>query len=282
VLPVTGCHDVPGLLAFLGAHAVPGIETWDGSTYSRSVILDGRPYVLRVRAHTGGVESSGPRETDPTVTHLLGLADDPAAAVAALSGDPVLGPLVRRAPGVRAPGSADHAETLLRTVVGQQVSLAAARTVTGRLVAEHGSPLPRRLVTHGGPTHLFPEPAVLARADPALLPMPRARGRTVVGVAAALADDPALVHDDTALLALSGLGPWTVDYTRLRTRRDPDVFLPTDLAVRRQLDRLAGPDTPVRRAAVAGWAPHRSLALMHLWADYLHSATAVASAGLPA
>lgn len=282
VLPARGPHDVGWLLGLLGASAVAGIETWDGRTYARSLDVDGRPHVLRVRAHRDGVESSGAPETDAAVVHLLGLDDDPTDAQAALGGDAVLGPLVRRRPGVRAPGSADPAGTLVATVVGQQVSLAAARTVLGRMVAEHGRALPARLVTPGGPTHRFPSPRRLARVDPGSLPMPRARGRTVVAVAAALADDPGTVADDAALLALPGVGPWTVDYVRLRTRRDPDVFLPTDLAVRRQLARLLpGPDAAVR-AAVAGWAPHRSLALVHLWADYLDGGPSTAHAAAPA
>ena len=269
VLPARGPHDVAWLLAFLGAHAVAGVETWDGRTYARSVSVEGRPQVLRVRAHRDGVESLGTPDGDAAVVHLLGLHDDPSVAEAALGRDAALGPLVRRRPGVRAPGSADHGETLVRTVIGQQVSLAAARTVTGRLVAEHGRPLPAHLVAPGGPTHLFPSPERLAGVDPASLPMPRARGRTVVAVAGALADDPGVVADDATLLALPGVGPWTVDYVRLRTRRDPDVFLSTDLAVRRQLSRLLPGPAATARAVVAGWAPHRSLALVHLWADYL-------------
>lgn len=271
VLPVRGRHDVGWLLHFLGAHAVAGVEVWDGETYARSLTVDGRPAVLRVRAHPGGVESSGTPIADGAVAHLLGLDDDPAAAEAALVTDAVLGPLVRERPGLRAPGSADHAETLVRTVVGQQVSLAAARTVTGRLVADHGTPLPVPLRTPCGPTHLFPTPAALAAADPTSLPMPRSRGRTVVGVSAALADDPTLLGDDAALLALPGIGPWTVDYVRLRTRRDPDVMLLTDLAVRRQLERLGA------RPAVGAWSPFRTTALLHLWAAYL----APAPAGTP-
>lgn len=283
VLPAIGRHDVAWLLAFLGAHAVPGVESWDGTTYARSLVLDGRPAVLRVRPHPGGVESLGPAATDLAVRHLLGLDDDSAAAVAALSRDAVLAPLVLARPGVRAPGSVDHGETFLRTVVGQQVSLSAARTVTGRLVVEHGSPLPPRLLARGGPTHLFPPPHALAGVDATTLPMPRARGRTVVAVSRALADDPAVATDAAAMMTLPGVGPWTVDYVRLRTRRDPDVFLPTDLAVRRQLDRLRpDDDAAARRTAVIAWAPFRTAALLHLWADYLGGAPASSIARVPA
>jgi len=113
--------------------------------------------------------------------------------------------------------------------------------------------------------------APLAVVDPQTLPMTRARGRTVVAVATALADDPDLVHDAAGLLALPGIGPWTVDYVRLRITRDPDVLLATDLAVRRQVARLSGADVTVRETAAlaARWAPHRTTAMLQLWADYL-------------
>lgn len=270
VLPTSGPHDAEWLLSFLGAHAVPGVETWDGTIYSRSMIVDGRPEVLSLAAHPQGVLTLGTPQTDTAAIHLLGLDDDPSCAVAALSDDGLIGASVGRRPGLRAPGSVDHGETLLRTVVGQQVSLASARAVTGRLVAAHGQPLPARVVASGGPTHLFPAVDALAALDPVSLPMPRARGRTLVGVAAALADDPGVVRTDAALLALPGIGPWTVDYTRLRTRRDPDVLLTTDVAVRRQLERLSG-DLPVDTSR---WAPFRTTALMHLWAGYLDVAAA--------
>ena len=278
-LPLPG--DVPRLLTFLGLHAVPGVESWDGETYARTLRLPHGPGRVELRAAPGGV-AVALRLTDPAdeaaaqtaVRHLLGAdGPDPRDADTHLGADPVLGPLVAARPGLRVPGSADHAETLLRTVVGQQVSLAGARTVTGRLVAEHGDP-------SGGDDlpWVFPRCEVLAAVDPATLPMPRARGRAVVAVAAALAGDPSLVDDDVALLALPGIGPWTVAYTRLRARRDPDVFLPTDLAVRRQLEALGRPaDARAAGEHARAWAPHRSAALMHLWTELLERRAAPAA-----
>ena len=234
------------------------------------MIVDGHPEVLALAAHPQGVLTLGTPQTDAAAIHLLGLHDDPSRAIASLSDADLIGASVRRRPGLRAPGSVDHGETLLRTVVGQQVSLASARAVTGRLVGAHGQTLPGRVLAAGGPTHVFPAVDVLAALDPESLPMPRARGRTLVGVAAALADDAGVVRTDAALLALPGIGPWTVDYTRLRTRRDPDVLLTTDLAVRRQLERLSG-GLPVDTSR---WAPFRTTALVHLWAGYLDGSAA--------
>src|SRR6478735_4086249 len=176
-------------------------------------------------------------------------------------------PHVRGTPGLRVPGQVDGDETAIRTVIGQQVSVTGARTVAGRLVVEHGRPVASDVP---GLTHLFPDAATLAAADPTTLPMPRARGRALVGLAAALADGRVLLdrgpdRDDVrrALLDLPGIGPWTADYVAMRALGHPDVFLPTDLAVRRLLAGLATPEhgdpEPER------WRPWRSYALMHLW-----------------
>ena len=237
----TGQQDLTWSLGFLAAHAVPGLETWDGTTYRRVLIVGARARSVSLRVDGDDLVVGGPAAAVGVARALLGLDDDSGPAERVLRADPVLGPLVRRRPGLRVPGSPGHLETLVRTVVGQQVSLAAAATVTGRIVREHGQPLPGADSGPPGPTHAFPSAEVLAVVDPETLPMTRARGRTVVGVARALADDPDLVHDSAALLALPGIGPWTADYLRLRVTRDPDVLLPTDLAVRRQVARLHGP-----------------------------------------
>lgn len=272
-LLATGPVDAARLLSFLGAHAVPGVETWDGATYARTLDLPHAAGTAALSATSDGITlhlACRPDDVDEAVrrlTHLLGLDDDPRPAEHALADDPVLGPLVLRRPGLRRPGSVDGAETLVRTVVGQQVSLAGASAAAGRLVGLAGEPLaaPAR-----GLTHLFPSPDRLAALDPQTLPMPRARGRCVVGLARALADDPSLIEDDGALLALPGIGSWTVDYARFRNRRDPDVLLAGDLAVRRQLEGAGADGSPdaVRRLGEA-WTPYRSTAMMHLWAEYL-------------
>jgi AraC family transcriptional regulator of adaptative response / DNA-3-methyladenine glycosylase II len=168
------------------------------------------------------------------------------------------------------PGSVDGAELAVRAVLGQQISVAAARTGAGRLVAEHGEALPR---PRGTVTALFPSCAVLAALDPARLPMPRARAVALIGLCRALADgdlrlDPGADRAEARrkLLALRGVGPWTVGYVAMRALGDPDVFLAEDLGVRHALRRLGGPDDPrAARALAAAWAPWRSYASQHLW-----------------
>jgi AraC family transcriptional regulator, regulatory protein of adaptative response / DNA-3-methyladenine glycosylase II len=290
LVPSHSPYDAGRLLWYLGLHAVPGLESYQaaaGPAYARVLRLTGGPGVVRLSLAAGGGYDAELALTEPAdesealgqLTHLLDLDGDGARAEAALSADPLLGPLVAARPGLRAPGSADHVETLLCTIIGQQISLAGARTVTGRLVAALGTPLPR-LLARDGLTHAFPTPDALAGADPEALPMPRARGRSLVAVAQAVqlhGESIASGTPQTAtqLLLLPGVGPWTAAYLALRAGRDPDVFLPTDLAVRRALERHGLPGDPASAlAAAAAWAPHRSLALMHLWFDLLEARAA--------
>jgi AraC family transcriptional regulator, regulatory protein of adaptative response / DNA-3-methyladenine glycosylase II len=201
---------------------------------------------------------------------LLDLDADPAAVAAVLGGDPLLGPLVAAAPGLRVPGAVDGAELAVRAVLGQQVSVAAARTAAGRLVASYGERLAQ---PRGAVVALFPSAATLAALDPASLPMPRARASALVGLCRALAYgelrlDPAADHDEArrSLLALPGVGPWTTGYVTMRALGDPDVFLIEDLGVRHALTRLGGPgDAREVRALAQAWAPWRSYASQYLW-----------------
>jgi AraC family transcriptional regulator of adaptative response / DNA-3-methyladenine glycosylase II len=248
------------LLGFLAARAVTGVEEVDGTTYRRSLRLARGPAVVAVDIAelTWELEAGDPRDAAEAAARLRALLDldaDPEAVDTALGSDPLLKELVEAAPGRRVPGAVDPAEIAFRAVLGQQVSVAAARTQAGRLTARLGEPLPR---AHGAVTHLFPAPAALSTLDPETLPMPRARGRTLVGLAAALADgqDPT---DRTELLALPGIGPWTADYVAMRCG-DRDVLLETDLGVRKGLEALGAHAHDTDR-----WRPWRSYAVQHLW-----------------
>ncbi|MGH3504767.1 MAG: DNA-3-methyladenine glycosylase family protein, partial [Nocardioidaceae bacterium] len=198
---------------------------------------------------------------------LFDLDADPAAVDEYLGADSTIGPWVRKRPGIRVPGHVDGFEIAVRAVIGQQVSVSGARTVAARLTREYGD-----TVSAPDPlTHLFPTPDALAAADPESLPMPRARGRALVRLSAAVAQGD-VVLDRSAdrrevretLLALPGIGPWTADYIALRALGDPDAFLPTDLGVRNGLARMGADGAPASRAE--RWRPWRSYALMHVWA----------------
>jgi AraC family transcriptional regulator, regulatory protein of adaptative response / DNA-3-methyladenine glycosylase II len=235
------------LIAFLARRAVPGVEEVVDGVYRRS--LGGG--ILGLRAAEGSVEVDG---DVAAARALLRLDVDPDAIEARLGGDALLGPLVRAAPGRRVPGHPDPAELAVRALLGQQVSVAAARTLAGRLAAELSEAL---AAPRGGVTHRFPTPAALAALDPESLPMPRARGRALVTLATALAAGEPVDE------RLPGIGPWTTAYVALRSG-DDDAFLPTDLGVRHGLAAL-GAD-PARAEVIAeAWRPYRGLAVAHLW-----------------
>jgi AraC family transcriptional regulator of adaptative response / DNA-3-methyladenine glycosylase II len=275
-LPYRGPLDGRWLLDFLGARAVPGTEErLDGAFRTGLRLPHGcglaelRPEPDAVALRLRLVDVRDLRPALARCRRLLDLDADPDAVLAGLGGDALLGPMVRRRPGIRVPGHPDGAELAIRAVLGQQVSVAAARTQAGRLVRGWGEPLP---VAEGRVTHLFPAPAAVAEAA-ASLALPEARRRSLRELALALARGELEVGPgaDMAelrrqLLVLPGIGPWTAAYVTMRLG-DPDVFLPTDLGVRRGLARLGVPAHPRQAAALAeAWRPWRSYAVVHLWA----------------
>lgn len=207
---------------------------------------------------------------------MLDLDADPEAVDGQLRADPLLAPLVDKAPGRRVPRTVDAAEFAVRAVLGQQVSTAAARTHAARLVAAHGEPVED---PHGGLTHLFPSPRALAGLDPQTLALPRSRRATLTTLVAALADGslPLGIDSDweaarAQLCALPGFGPWTTEVIAMRALGDPDAFLPSDLGIRRAARSLGLPSTPsALTARAAGWRPWRAYAVQYLWATDDHA-----------
>ena len=270
--------DVAGLLAFLTARAIPGIEAVRDGTYHRSLRLPHGGGIVALSDGSGHVDAAlwvdDPGDLEAAQEHcrrLLDLDTDPQAVLATLAADPLIGPLVVAAPGRRVPGHVDGVELAVRAVLGQQVSVAGAATLAGRLVAQYGEPL---ACHRAGVTHLFPSAATLAGADPQHLPIPRSRGRALVALAAALAGGQVSLSGDMApgevrdrLLALPGIGPWTAGYIAMRALGVRDVFLPTDLGVRRALRALGADERPAGAEALAErWRPYRAYAMLHLWA----------------
>jgi AraC family transcriptional regulator of adaptative response / DNA-3-methyladenine glycosylase II len=267
---------------FLAVHAVRRLEAAGPGWYERAVRLPHGPGVVRVHLadRTPGYVActftlADARDLAPATERTRRLLDadcDPQTVDEALAEDAALAPLVRDEPGLRVPGQLDGAEMAVQTVLGQQVSLAAARTATARLVEDHGEAL--GLEGSHAVTRLFPAMATLARLDPETLPMPRTRGRALVGLAGALDAGEVRLDRSTdraetraALLALPGIGPWTADYVAMRALGDPDAFLPTDLGVRHAATRLGIDDLGDRHES---WRPWRSYALMRLWSVVLH------------
>ncbi len=270
------------LLAFLAARAVAGIEEVGEGYYGRTLALPHGPGVVRLDLTdipdqgstafvTATYQLADLRDTAAAVERSRRLLDadcDPVAVSDQFAGDPILGPLVRANPGLRVPGHVDGNELAVRAVLGQQVTVAAARTVAGRLTERYGETLPDPV---GSLTHLFPEAGTLAMLAPEELTMPRARGRALAALCGGLADGTIALDrgpDRDAvrrtLLDIPGVGPWTADYIALRALGHPDVFLPTDIGIRDALTGL-GRD-PSRAAELAeAWRPWRSYAQVHLW-----------------
>ncbi len=278
-LPFRGPFHATALLRYLSHRAVPGVEWCDRSTYRRVLRLPFGGATATLRPGVDHVSCSlvldDMRDLTAAVERLRRLFDldaDPISIGESLSLDPALAPLVDYSPGLRAPGHVDGAELAVRAVLGQQVSVAAARTIAGRLTAMCGAPLAVP-DPDGVLTHQFPSAAALAELDPALLPMPTSRRATLLTLCRHLADgsmtiDPGQDRAELSakLTALPGIGPWTAGYIVMRAVSDPDVFLPTDLGVRHALVRLGLPGDPRSAAARSEtWRPWRSYALAHLW-----------------
>lgn len=285
-LPVRAPFAGRELLRFLAVHLVADVEQVGPDWYERTLRLPhGAGRVRLSLAEDAGSTTAAAsyvrctlrigdlRDVGTAVERCRRLLDadaDPVAVDDVLAADPLMASLVRTRPGLRVPGGVDGDEVAIRTLLGQQISLAAATSLAATLVRRYGDEMAADS-SYNGPRRLFPSAAVLADLDPADLPMPRARGRALVGLCRALAHgdvvldrgaDRAAVRE--ALLGLPGLGPWTAGYVAMRALGDPDVLLPTDVGVRRALTGL-GHDPARAEWMGRRWRPWRSYGLMHLW-----------------
>ncbi|MFI6349969.1 AlkA N-terminal domain-containing protein [Streptomyces sp. NPDC050560] len=270
------------LFGHLAATAVPGVEEWRDGAYRRTLRLPYGHGTVALAPADGHIACrlALTDQRDLTVAisrcrRLLDLDADPVAVDAGLGTDPLLAPLVRKAPGRRVPRTVDEAEFAVRAVLGQQVSTAAARTHAARLVAAHGEPVTD---PEGGLTHLFPTPEALASLDPETLALPRSRRATLTTLVGRLADGSLALgpgsdweESRARLSALPGFGPWTVEAILMRALGDPDAFLPTDLGLRRAAAAQGLPATPAALTArAADWRPWRAYAVQYLWATDDH------------
>jgi AraC family transcriptional regulator, regulatory protein of adaptative response / DNA-3-methyladenine glycosylase II len=271
--PPSGFEDV---LRFLAARAIPGVERVDAHGYSRTVVLSSGPAAVAVGPVRGrnelalrvvGAPATALLSLTTRVRRVFDLASDPATIGTVLRGDALIAPLVRRRPGLRIPGAWDAFECAVRAIVGQQVSVAAGRTLVTRLVERAGTRLARPI---DGLTHLFPSPEALAGADLAGLGLVSARARTLSAMARAVADGTLRLDgpaDDVraGLRELPGVGEWTAEYVALRALGEPDAFPAGDLVLR----RVAGGEHALTPRALAeraeAWRPWRGYAAVHLW-----------------
>ncbi|WP_314095655.1 AlkA N-terminal domain-containing protein [Microbacterium foliorum] len=273
VLPYRGPLDAGGIFDWMGARAVAGVEVATSSSFSRHLRMAGGPAWfevsldgaerLHLRARVAQLGDLAPLVS--TVRRIFDLDADPSAVDQALGTHPELAPLVARTPGIRVPGSADPHEMLIRAMIGQQITVVAARTALSALTEALGERTEQGL--------LFPTMSAIAEHGAEVLRGPGARIRAIVGAAAALADGSLTltVGDDgtqqrAALLAMPGIGPWTADYVRMRVLGDPDILLPGDVALRAGAAASGLPGDPIPLVAWAERAaPWRSYLSAHLW-----------------
>jgi AraC family transcriptional regulator of adaptative response / DNA-3-methyladenine glycosylase II len=263
--------DAAGLLSFFAARAVDGVEEVT-TEFARTLRLPHGTGTARLIPQADHIDCtlrlSDMRDLGSAVSRLRRLFDldaDPCAVDELLASDPLMAPSVLATPGIRVPGSVDGPEIVLRALIGQQISVAAARTTLSRLTSSLGEPL---ALPDGSLTTLFPTAAAIAEHGFEVLTGPRKRIDTIVAVSSAIASGDLDVHvgADPDLLAaklesFAGIGPWTSSYVRMRVLGAPDILLPGDVALRNGAANL-GIDLDTQSTA---WRPWRSYAGMHLW-----------------
>jgi 3-methyladenine DNA glycosylase/8-oxoguanine DNA glycosylase len=273
--------DGEGLMAFFAARGLPGVEIAAGGFYERTFADGGRAGTLRIALERRGRSLflsqriplwANPDDLTARASRLFDLSADPRAIARVLSRDPLLAPLVARRPGLRVPGAWDPFEVAVRAVLGQQISVAGARTLAGRLVALCGRKLPKH-VARTGLTHVFPSPVAVAEADLSRVGLPRARAAALQAFARSVADGsfdlgvPLGLEDfEERLTALPGFGPWTAHVIALRAFGAGDAFPASDLGLLKALERAG-----VRKSGIAAraerWRPYRAYATLHLWSS---------------
>ncbi|HZS94919.1 MAG TPA: AlkA N-terminal domain-containing protein [Chloroflexota bacterium] len=269
--------DGAAVLAYLSRRAIPSVEEAIDGRYRRTIALGRSAGTIELEPVDGAVRLrlsvEDLRDLAPAVQRgrdLLDLDADPRAIASVLGADPLLAPTVAARPGLRIPGNVDGWEMAARAVVGQQISIEAARTLVGRLARDLGESLPQR---DGRLERLFPRPEAVADADLSRLGLTRARAETLRRLASTVATggvalDRGADREETRarLLAIPGIGPWTASYIAMRALGDPDAFLESDLAVRRAAERLGLDPTPRSLLAYAErWRPWRAYAVLYLW-----------------
>ena len=277
-------YDWESMLDFLKARAIPGVEVVENGCYRRTVAIGSsvgsvvishlaKKNSLQVTIHFPNVQSL------PAIVSRVRRVFDVGADIETidthLAHDARLAPWVAKRPGLRAPGGWDGFELAVRAVLGQQVSVAAARRLAGQLVALHGEPVTEGVSTHPGLTHAFPTAKRLASIEAIGVGMPAARSRALQALAKAAASDPNLFRPlgsmeeaIARLRAIPGIGEWTAQYITLRAIREMDAFPASDIGLLRGAAKVDGaPATPVsllHRAEL--WRPWRAYAAQHLWA----------------
>ncbi|HEY1504868.1 MAG TPA: AlkA N-terminal domain-containing protein [Stellaceae bacterium] len=273
-------YDWPTVLEFLRRRAITGIEIVAADRYSRTIALDGAQGTVTVehvpKKHALQATVRFPKLSAlPAIIarlrRVFDLGADPVAIAAHLAQDPVLLPLVEARPGLRVPGNWDGFELAIRAVLGQQITVVAARGLAAKLVAKYGKPLRH---PEGALTHVFPDTKTLAKADLTTLGMPRSRAATLSAVAKGAIAHPQIFEatgdlDEAIerLCAIRGIGEWTAHYIALRQLREPDAFPASDIGLMRAIAEQEGRGYSAAEllSRADRWRPWRAYAAQHLW-----------------
>jgi DNA-3-methyladenine glycosylase II len=282
MLPFVEPYDCPRVLRFFHGRASRGVETVEDGSYIRAIEWLGDAGTLSVARHPSKpclavtIEGAASRHAAAIGQHLTRMFDldaDAPAIAAHLARDPWLKPLTQAVPGLRVPGAWSGFELVVRAIVGQQVSVKGASTIIGRLVERAGLPLTDH--PHAGTAWRFPTPGALAAADLDKIGMPGKRIAALQNFAREVAtgslplDDPNADRAElrAAMLAMPGIGPWTVEYVSMRALRDADAWPGTDLVLMQALiardPSMAKP--AALRARAENWRPYRAYAALHIW-----------------
>jgi AraC family transcriptional regulator of adaptative response / DNA-3-methyladenine glycosylase II len=280
-------YDWEAILSFLGARAIPGIEVVSRSRYARTITIGEQRGVLVVECAERNCLKATVRFPDlkslpaiiAGVRRVFDLAADPLAIGTHLSRDPRLAPLVAARRGLRVPGAWDGFELAVRAILGQQITVAAATRLAGKLVLAYGEQIADPAAVNQGLTHVFPTPRQLIGGDLAAIGMPKARGIALSSLAAAVVADPLIfgpcrsLEDAVAQLrTLAGVGEWTAQYIAMRALREPDAFPAADIGLMRAMGDENGvrPSPADLLTHAEQWKPWRAYAALHLWASQPH------------
>lgn len=291
-LPFRPPLDWPALLSYLRARQINGVEVIDKNRYCRSLVMKEKMKDGKITEHHGVFSVTMPGKSSHLelmlqisgtnnlmnivhrVRRIFDLEADPLFIFNHLKKDPGLSPIILSFPGFRIPGGWDNFEIAIRTIIGQQVSIRAANTITGRLVQRYGTPIHNSFIP--GITHLFPPPETLTTADLAGIGLPAKRARTIRALATKIANKEIVLEGivntesvKTQLMKIPGIGQWTTEYIAMRALREPDAFPATDLALKRELKEMSQQAEHLNRPDV--WRPWRAYAAVALWRKYGNS-----------
>ncbi len=280
-------YEWGAIAGFLAARAIPGVEFADEHRYQRTVVLGDEAAVIEVCPvrDSNALEVSGPASAAAhslliaeRVRRIFDLGADPTAIATHLLDDKSIGGSVSEAPGLRVPGAWDAFEVGVRAILGQQISVVAATTISGRLASKYGEQIPA--ADAFGLTHVFPAPERLVRARLTSIGLTKKRAATVSAFARAICANPMLLRGNgglntavEALTAIPGIGPWTAQYIAMRALGEPDAFPAGDMVLQRAASTNSAALTEKElEKRSEQWRPWRAYAAMHLWRKYATTA----------